>query len=115
MEQFSKEEIAAINARIDARRIQDELEAEQYWQNTYPALPYEDRKKVWEKHLWLSVRNGDYGRTNMDYIGKDYLSDYQEKEPDIKKIFDEILQASDWINEQFGEGTIELIRQRIKS
>ena len=109
------EEREIILARMKAREDKDKLEAEQYWQNTYPALPYEDRKKVWERDLWGTVRGGGYELRNLDFINKDYVDLLKEKEPDIVRIYDEMLQISYYLEEEFGEGTIELIRQRIKS
>lgn len=107
---LTKEEIDAINARIEKRALQDKLEAEHYWKNTYPALPYEERKRVWLAELWFMVRNG----SNLDYINKDYMKKLQEKEPDIVTIYDEILQKPDWLEDLFKKEVINSIRERIK-
>ena len=113
MSALSEKEMDEINARVEARKVQNQIETEHYWKITYPAMSYDDRIKVWERQLWFAVRNGDYGRKNMNYLNKDYLYASIDKEPNIVKMYDEILQNSDWIDEEFGDGTVNIIRNRI--
>jgi hypothetical protein len=110
MSKLTQEEIDAINLRIEERALNDKIETDYYWQNTYPALPYEERKKVWLAELWFMVRNGP---NNLDYINQDYLNILKEKEPDIVKIYDEILRESDWLEDIFEKKIINITRERI--
>ena len=113
MSLMSEEEMDAVIARVEAQKLIDDIETKHYWEITYPEMTYHERLKVWDRDLWFTNRNGGYGRENMNYLNKAYLNSLIEKEPDIVKIYDELLQKNDWIDEVFGDGTIDVIRKRI--
>ena len=109
-----EKEIDIINEELAKAKLDYEIQQSHFWATSYPILSHEEKKKIWEKDLWTYARHIN-SLNDLDFIDRKYIDSLTIREPNILVMYDEVLKDCYWINEQFGEGTIELIRQRIKS